>query len=1326
MNSPRTATTAEVAVAIGLRPATVQMYARNGRIPFDTTPGGHRRFDLEEVRTALEVRLNAPVAPPTRSRGKRGWLVDALELEAWAGRITARHELPEVLRVLVAGSVRDLRSLEFRAGEGTGIGGWDGVVDAVRGNAWVPEGVSGWELGTGEDVTKKADEDYAARTRNSLGLVKSESVFVFVTPRRWEGRDSWEATKRAEGEWKDVRAYDGESLEQWLDEAPPAHARITAMLGRDPDGARDVQRAWADWAGLTDPPLPTGLLTGGRDSQVERLLAWLHGEPSAITVEGDSREEALAFIAAFLLELPDEERAALLARALVVQKSEAWDEVLARAGAEGAMVLIPAFGHPVTGEATDAGHHVAVPADRNAVHVGEVIKLPRLRPESAREALLAAGVVERTVGDLARLAGRSLLMLRRRLAVSGSALPLWAQPAHGGALVPVVLAGAWREGHDADEQILSQLAARPYSEISSLCTRWAAEDDMPVRREGPVWFCVSKPDAWGMLQLRATAGDLRRFREIAVEVLGATDPALALEADRRWAAGAFGATLPWSAQLRSSIAETLVVIAIQDHDQELPDGGTGQEFADVIVGKVLAAANNDRSGQLWSSLSALLPTLAEASPERFLDAVDDGLDSGGLNAVFDPETERSLFGSPTHTGLLWSLEALAWSPEHLGSAALMLAQLAELDPGGRWANRPDRSLNQIFLPWFPQTTATLEDRLAVIQMLRQRAAPDVAWKFLASLLPTPHSISENSYQPRWREWHLDHQPPQAAAPEWDRHAQVIVELLLEDAALTGTRWADLITRLPYLPQAQHDLILARLGSLAPGAFGDTDRAEVSSELRKLVRDHRRFADAGWALPPDRVNRIDKQLRRFEDGTSQDLAWLFANYVELPEWQGPRDYQAEQAAVAQHQEQAARGLIADGGITTVWELAEHCEAPRVLGYRAGIVSADFDDDVIAELDSAENARRQAAIGWVGGRFESAGWRWAQTHLQHARTWPAARAADFLCSLPPNGSTFDWADQLGAEVRERYWEKMPAIFVRVNTDRERAARTLVELGHANKTLDMLTMAIQQGYALSPDLVADALAGTTPDLSPSGPAMSLHDVTSLLTYLETQPQTDRKRLAQLEWRYLPLFEPHQRPAKILHEELACNPEFFADVIEMIFIPEKDNREQQITDEQRQRAVLGYRLLRSWHTTPGSPGLPEGPNLPEWVAAARAQLTEHKLLRSGDQFIGQVLSQTPEDPDGTWPGLQVREIIEKARSRDLEQGVSISIFNSRGVTWRALDTGGQPERALANKYQAYAQRLATQWTRTRRMLLRTAEDWDRMARQEDQQAAMREDFWS
>src|SRR5687767_12670483 len=54
----RTATTSEVAAVLGLAPATVQKYAREQRIPFGVTPGGHRRFDIKEVRAALDAPNN--------------------------------------------------------------------------------------------------------------------------------------------------------------------------------------------------------------------------------------------------------------------------------------------------------------------------------------------------------------------------------------------------------------------------------------------------------------------------------------------------------------------------------------------------------------------------------------------------------------------------------------------------------------------------------------------------------------------------------------------------------------------------------------------------------------------------------------------------------------------------------------------------------------------------------------------------------------------------------------------------------------------------------------------------------------------------------------------------------------------------------------------------------------------------------------------------------------------------------------------------------------------------------------------------------------------
>ncbi|WP_327411422.1 helix-turn-helix domain-containing protein (plasmid) [Streptomyces sp. NBC_01281] len=52
-NEARTATTAVVAAALGLSVSSIRAYARAGRIPCRQTPGGHYRFDPEEVKTAL-------------------------------------------------------------------------------------------------------------------------------------------------------------------------------------------------------------------------------------------------------------------------------------------------------------------------------------------------------------------------------------------------------------------------------------------------------------------------------------------------------------------------------------------------------------------------------------------------------------------------------------------------------------------------------------------------------------------------------------------------------------------------------------------------------------------------------------------------------------------------------------------------------------------------------------------------------------------------------------------------------------------------------------------------------------------------------------------------------------------------------------------------------------------------------------------------------------------------------------------------------------------------------------------------------------------------
>jgi hypothetical protein len=52
-----------IAMEFHITAQTVRQYARDGVIPYVETPGGHRRFELDEVRAALRVARAREFAP---------------------------------------------------------------------------------------------------------------------------------------------------------------------------------------------------------------------------------------------------------------------------------------------------------------------------------------------------------------------------------------------------------------------------------------------------------------------------------------------------------------------------------------------------------------------------------------------------------------------------------------------------------------------------------------------------------------------------------------------------------------------------------------------------------------------------------------------------------------------------------------------------------------------------------------------------------------------------------------------------------------------------------------------------------------------------------------------------------------------------------------------------------------------------------------------------------------------------------------------------------------------------------------------------------------
>ena len=67
----------------------------------------------------------------------------------------------------------------------------------------------------------------------------------------------WLAEKQAARDWADVRAYDADDLEHWLEECPAVALQFAEELGITGPGVESITRYWETWSKQSDPPIPT-------------------------------------------------------------------------------------------------------------------------------------------------------------------------------------------------------------------------------------------------------------------------------------------------------------------------------------------------------------------------------------------------------------------------------------------------------------------------------------------------------------------------------------------------------------------------------------------------------------------------------------------------------------------------------------------------------------------------------------------------------------------------------------------------------------------------------------------------------------------------------------------------------------------------------------------------------------------------------------------------------------------------------------------------------------------------------------------------------------
>jgi hypothetical protein len=260
--------------------------------------------------------------------------ITAQDLDRWAGTPQAKVMLPDLLRRLVFATVPrgQLQKIDFPAGAETQRPGYDGTTVTREGTVFVPKGVGFWELGCEVGNPKgKAQRDYDLRIKEyqerlARGETENlrEATFVAVTAVDWQKAKEWTEERMKDGHFGAVLAYDSNTLEHWIQDAPAVGLWLAQEIHGKRDGVTDISTHWESVQATLRRPLPAKVLLVNRESIGNAFDEWLKQSGGELAVKAPSAAEVLAVFCAWVQTLPAERQDEISSRVIIVESRESW------------------------------------------------------------------------------------------------------------------------------------------------------------------------------------------------------------------------------------------------------------------------------------------------------------------------------------------------------------------------------------------------------------------------------------------------------------------------------------------------------------------------------------------------------------------------------------------------------------------------------------------------------------------------------------------------------------------------------------------------------------------------------------------------------------------------------------------------------------------------------------------------------------------------------------------------------------------------------------------------------------------------------------------
>lgn len=1199
--------------------------------------------------------------------------------------------IPELIYRLITASIQQPN--ELRIPSAFNQPGWDGIVDSpIAFEPFVPEGRSVWEIGTGNDPQKKATSDFLKRTKTTNSKLRSETTYIFVTSRSasqggWSETDQekWINRRQNKG-WRAIKILDATRLEHWISRFPSIDIWLARKFHIQTEGYISPSVYWNELSYYgSPPPLLPIVFTHGKEEAKQGIIKIFNKEMLELRLVTYFPEEAVDLVIATLEELPQNEQFAYSGRCLIIENPETW-KTMCQLIDPYILIAKPSLdlggvGSDLRNMARANNKSVIFSTTPSGDSHGNSILIPETKPFQLYNNLKSCDYSDERARQISEKCKGKITTLKRIL-LDLSAAPEWAKSDAASEFAITTLIGQWNANEKGDIEAVTGILGKEYGEWIRKIHPLTLRPDPPLTQQNEKWHFISRYEGWFNLGKFVFDDDLERFSAIAVKVLKEKDPKFDLPKKDRWIAQTKGKDKVYSEFFVHGIAETLALMGT------FPEAllSTSVNKPQLILEKIIREVFNNSNWMNWATLNNHLPFIAEADPEIFMDILESVIDEEKIIIDLFSQEGDGITGWNYLTGILWSLEALAWNPKYLNRVCLLLSRLALLDPGGNWSNRPYNSLFNIFLPWLKQTTASLDQKFTALRNIQNKHS-EIVWELLIDLLPKygGRAVSPN-HKPSWQNFIPEDFNAKYSQQESSQQISAYLSLCMEIIKSDYGKLVAFLEQIDMIPEPFFSNTLDYLRSSDFINREEADKAKVWSLFESIIRKHRKFQDARWALPEEILSKIESVSNLLvPQEPSKKFEYLFNEYdVELYEEKGNFDEQSKM--IEAQRTEAIKAIYTAHGIQAILEFSKEVKLAIEVGSALGRIDAIDENNFLIPtyLNSEDKKINDLIRGYVWTKFKTYEFNWVNEF--EFKAWSAEQKLQFLNILPFNPKTWNFAKIILGESYNRYWEITNASpYYLKGEDYIIAVGEL--LNHERPNAGIQVMEWMMNSNLSPDInqVCRALLA---DIKKDEKITQIDPpaMIKLITWLQRQENVNNETLSQIEWTYIRWLDRFSGGTPVnLHKALSRDPEFFCEVIRTIYKSSNQESEEEVDEERKALASQAYFLLQNWVEIPGdkSDGTIDENELSKWLSVVKKKCSESGHIGIAYTIIGKVFAHSEKDPSGFFIDKKLAKVLDEAEHKEMRSGFTTEKFNMRGVYY---GSSGQDEKALSEEYELKA----------------------------------------